>query len=83
MPGKAEGFIVSRSFPGSGLPVTEKTYLFKELYIETIIRNPKKVGLFGCREGFGEMSQIGAQALLHTILKPASMPGLVTNTALC
>ena len=28
-----------------GLPVTEKTYLFKDLYIETIIRNPKKVGL--------------------------------------
>ena len=34
----------------SGLPVAEKTYLFlKELYIETIIRNPKKVGLFGYR----------------------------------
>ena len=32
-----------------GLPVTEKTYLFKELYIETIIRNPKKAGLFGDR----------------------------------
>ena len=31
------------------LPVAEKTYLFKELYIETIIRNPKKVGLFGYR----------------------------------
>ena len=25
-----------------GLPVTEKTYLFKEVYIETIIRNPKQ-----------------------------------------
>ena len=32
-----------------GTPVTEKTYLFKELYIETIIRNPKKVGLPGYR----------------------------------
>ena len=29
------------------LPVAQKTYLFKELYIETIIRNPKRVGLFG------------------------------------
>ena len=38
--------------PNSGyLPVTEneKTYLFKELYIEAIIRNPKKVGLSGYR----------------------------------
>ena len=25
----------------------ERTYLFKELYIETITRNPKKVGLSG------------------------------------
>ena len=31
------------------LPVTEKTYLFKEVYIETIIGNPKKVGLSGYR----------------------------------
>ena len=31
------------------LPVTEKTYLCKELYIETRIRNPKMVGLFGYR----------------------------------
>ena len=29
------------------LPVTEKTYLFGT--IETMIRNPKKVGLFGYR----------------------------------
>ena len=33
--------------PFKGLPVAQKTDLFKELYIETIIRNPKKVGLFG------------------------------------
>ena len=33
----------------AGLSVTEKTYLFQELYIETIIRKPKKVGLFGYR----------------------------------
>ena len=33
-----------------GMPVAGKTYLFKELYTETqIIRNPKKVGLFGYR----------------------------------
>ena len=32
-----------------GTPVAEKTDLFRELYIETIIRNPKKVGLFGYR----------------------------------
>ena len=31
------------------IPVAEKTYLFEELCIETIIRNPKKVGLFGYR----------------------------------
>ena len=31
------------------LPVAEKTYLFKELYIETIIMNPKNVGLSGYR----------------------------------
>ena len=30
-------------------PVGEKTYIFKELYIEIIVRNPKKVGLFGYR----------------------------------
>ena len=27
----------------------KKAYLFKELYIETIMRNPKKVGPFGYR----------------------------------
>ena len=32
-----------------GLPVAEKTYLFREAYIDTRIRNPKKVGLFGYR----------------------------------
>ena len=32
-----------------GVTGNDKTYLFKELYIETIIRNPKKVGLFGYR----------------------------------
>ena len=31
------------------LSVTDKTYLFKELYTETMIRNPKKVGLSGHR----------------------------------
>ena len=35
------------------LPVAEKTYLFTELYIETIIRNPEKLGLFGYRYGLG------------------------------
>ena len=29
--------------------MAQKTYLFKALNIETIIRNPKTVGLFGCR----------------------------------
>ena len=33
------------------IPVAEKMYLFQELYIETIIRNPKKLGLFGYRLG--------------------------------
>ena len=31
--------------------MAQKDYLVKELYIETIIRNPKKVDLFGYREG--------------------------------
>ena len=31
------------------LPVAQKTYLFKGLYIDTITRNPKTVGLFGYR----------------------------------
>ena len=31
------------------LPVAQRTYLFKELYTETITRNPKKVGLSGYR----------------------------------
>ena len=31
---------------GLGTTLTEKTDLFKELYIETIIRTLKKVGLF-------------------------------------
>ena len=40
---KASGFDVC------GLAVAQKTYLFMELYRETIIRNPKMVGLFGRR----------------------------------
>ena len=36
--------------PPQTLPVAEKTYLFKELYTEIIIRNPKRlVGLSGYR----------------------------------
>ena len=31
------------------LPVAEKTYRFKELYTESMIENPKKVGLSGFR----------------------------------
>ena len=31
------------------LPAAQKTYLFKELYIETVIRSPKTGGLFGYR----------------------------------
>ena len=31
------------------LPLAPKTDLFKKLYIETIIRNPKKVGFSGHR----------------------------------
>ena len=34
---------------GEDLPGTEKTYVLKEPYIETQIRNPAKVGLFGYR----------------------------------
>ena len=44
-----EQFVFYRFFMDQGLPVAEKTDLFKELYTETIIRNPKKVGLFGYR----------------------------------
>ena len=32
-----------------GVPLAPKTDLFKKLYIETIIRNPKKVGFSGHR----------------------------------
>ena len=32
-----------------GVPATEKSYYFKELYIDIIIRNPKNVGLSGYR----------------------------------
>ena len=42
---------------GYTIPVAQKTYLFKKLYIETIIRNPKKVGLFGYR--LGHMDPLG------------------------
>ena len=31
------------------ISAAEKTYHFKELHIETIIRHPKRVGLFGYR----------------------------------
>ena len=31
------------------IPVAEKTYVFQDLDIGTLIRNPKKVGLFGYR----------------------------------
>ena len=31
------------------LPVAQKTHLFEELYRETIIKNPKRVELFGYR----------------------------------
>ena len=44
------GFRVSvRVLKLQRLPVAEKTYPFEELYIETIIRNPKMVDLFGYR----------------------------------
>ena len=36
-----------------GSLVTEKAYLLKDRYIETRIRNPKKVGLSGYRQGLG------------------------------
>ena len=35
--------------PAIMIACSRKTYLFKKLYTETIIRNPKKVGLFGYR----------------------------------
>ena len=33
------------------LPVAQKTYIFKELYIETILRNPKKGRSFRLQVG--------------------------------
>ena len=39
----------SWGFGFMAIPLTEKAYLFWELYIETIIRNPEKIGLFGYR----------------------------------
>ena len=50
------------------MPVTEKTYLFKELFIETIIRNPKKVGLSGYKWDLGfrfRVWALGPRALKH------------------
>ena len=37
------------SVDGLGLTCNRKDLPFKELYIETLIRNPKKVGLLGYR----------------------------------
>ena len=37
--------MASSAFGIQGLPVAQLSYLFKELYIGTIITNPKKVGL--------------------------------------
>ena len=48
----------SLRFRVQGLPVTEKTYLCKELYVETIIRNPEKLGLFRLQVGF-RVSRVG------------------------
>ena len=42
--------------------MAQKTYLFKELYIETIIRNPKKVGLFAYREGYLRVGAVRASS---------------------
>ena len=54
-PGASNGF-KRRLRPPRGVgmrglepPVAEKIYLFRVPQIETIIRNPKKVGLFGYR----------------------------------
>ena len=41
------GALMIHGARAQGLPATEKTYHFKEIYIETIVRDPKKVGLFG------------------------------------
>ena len=38
-----------RAYKPMPIPVTEMTYFFRELYIETIVRNPKNVGLSGYR----------------------------------
>ena len=36
-------------FGVQGLPGPQRTYLFKDLYKEIIIRNPKKEGFIGLR----------------------------------
>ena len=42
-----------------------KTDLFKKLYIETIIRNPKKVGFSGHRLGLGCLASRPKGGLLY------------------
>ena len=41
-----------------GLPVAEKTYLFKEVYIEIIIKKPEKVGEKGRSFNFSATSWV-------------------------
>ena len=40
--------------------MTEKTYVFKELYIETITRNPQKVGLSGFSRAYKGLGWVPA-----------------------
>ena len=41
--------------PMGGLPQPQITYLFQDLYKEIIVRNPKKVGYSGLRQGLDEV----------------------------
>ena len=57
------------SFETQAKSVAEKTYLFRELYIETIIRNPNKVGLFGYRKIPGRILHSDAKGRLGVPLR--------------
>ena len=69
------------------LPVAQKTYLFGELYVETIMRNPKKVGLFGYRYSLAKTPLFCTLRQAHSGLGPLnrrpSSEGLRWRSRLC
>ena len=66
-----------------GIPVAEKTDLFRELYIETIIRNPKKVGRsFRLQVGFRVLSKASSRVYLGVIFRSLLLLGPLRRRAI-